>query len=88
MRDISWKMNGLTDGIEEMNQKRHRTLKSIKMLSELSGDTVQSANHVTESLKVQIESTKEMEKEAEKLKENMKLLEESVASFKLHQEEL
>ncbi len=88
MRDITLKMNGLTDGIEEMNAKRHNALKSIKKLSELSGDTVQSANQVTESLKVQVESTKEMENEALKLKENMKLLEESVASFKLHEDEL
>ncbi len=88
MRDITIRMNGLTNGIEEMNEKRHNALGSIKKLGELSEDTVQSANQVTESLKVQVESTKEMENEARKLKENMKLLEESVASFKLYEDEL
>lgn len=88
MHDISVKMNSLTDGIEEMNKKRHNALKSIKKIGELSVDTVESANKVTESLKEQVASTKEMEAEAEKLKENMKLLEQSVASFKLSKDEL
>lgn len=88
MRDISDKIGGLTGGIDEMNEKRHIALKSIKKLSELSEDTVQSANQVNESLKEQIASTREMEVEAQKLKENMEQLELAVASFKLSNDEI
>jgi methyl-accepting chemotaxis protein len=83
MLDISGKMSGLTDGVEEMNTKRHNTVKAIKRLGELSDETVDSANLVRESLKAQVESTREMEQEAQNLKENMEQLETAVASFKL-----
>ena len=77
-----------SDNVEEMNNERHAALRSIKAISELSEETVQSANQVNDSLKEQVTCTAVMEEEAERLKTNMKELEKAVATFKLAKEEI
>lgn len=88
MESIAERMQSLTRGIDEMNRKRHEAVKAVKRIGTLSEETVQSANAVSDSLEVQISCTKELEEEAEKLRNNMEKLQQSVTSFKLSKEEL
>lgn len=88
MDHLEEQMKMLTDDVEEMNEKRHAALSAMKNISKLSEDTVHSADQVNDALKIQITCTEEMEKEADRLKENMQELEKAVASFKLSKEEI
>ena len=88
MNHLAEQMKVLTDDVEEMNTKRHTALSAMKNISKLSEGTVHSADQVNDALRIQITCTEEMEQEADRLKENMKKLEEAVASFKLSEEEI
>ena len=88
MRKLEDQMKSVTDNVEEMNNERHAALRSIKAISGLSEETVQSANQVNDSLKEQVTCTAVMEEEAERLKTNMKELEKAVATFKLAKEDI
>lgn len=83
MEELMKNMKEVTESVEEMNQERKGALASIRIISDLSEDTVSSANEVSSSLEQQIASTDALEQEARKLEENMHELEAAVAGFKL-----
>lgn len=88
MNHLTEQMNLLTADVEAMNDKRFSAMSAMQNISRLSEGTVHSAEQMTEALEIQITSSEEMEQEATRLKENMKKLEEAVASFKLSQEDI
>lgn len=83
MSALTERIDTLTAEIDEMNKTRHEAVKAVKRIGDLSNDTIVSANSVNDSLEKQISCTEEMEREAGKLEENMRKLEDAVASFKL-----
>ncbi len=83
MEELVKNMQQVTEDVEEMNQERKIALSSIRTIHGLSEDTVQSANAVSRSLEQQIASAGSLEQEAKSLEENMRELEDAVASFKL-----
>lgn len=83
MEKLMENMREVTESVEEMNRERKGALASIRTISDLSGDTVHSANQVSSSLEQQIASVDMLEQEAKNLEQNMRELETAVAGFKL-----
>lgn len=83
MAQLSSQMESLTNDVQEMNNKRHETVKAVKRIGELSEDAISSAEAVNKSLEQQTYFTDVLEQEADKLGENMKKLEEAIEYFKL-----
>lgn len=70
------------------NKKKEEKGKAVRVIGELSKETVNSADAVRDSLGIQIECTRDLEKEAEALRNNMGKLEQAVGEFKLNNDEL
>ena len=87
MAGMEEEMKRLTQEIELMNQKRHEAVKTVKVIGDLSKETVQSADAVSDALNVQITCATDLEHEAEDLMKNMGRLKQAVAEFKLNHEE-
>lgn len=78
-------METLATEVEGMNMERKTTLQSIRSISELSGQLVQCSEQMNESLKLQTQAAAILTVEAGSMKENMKTLEATVATFKVEE---
>ncbi|MDD6305197.1 MAG: methyl-accepting chemotaxis protein [Lachnospiraceae bacterium] len=86
MEELMQNMNSVTQEVEKMNAERCAALESIRAIGEFSGNTVRSANEVSHSLEMQMQSADMLEQEAKHLEQNMSELQQAVAGFKLSDE--
>lgn len=77
------KMEQLAIEVEGMNNERRTTLSSIRSIGELSGDLVHFSEQMKESLQYQVKAAETLTEQAEKMKENMGTLKETVEIFKV-----
>lgn len=77
------KMERLAVEVEGMNNERRTTLSSIRSIGELSGDLVHFSEQMKESLQLQVKAAGTLTEQADKMKENMGTLKETVEIFKV-----
>lgn len=83
MESLIGSMQSISKEVEDMNQGRHETLKSIRRIGESSEHTVVAAAEVNNYLEKQMQSAESLKGETVKLKENMEQLQEAIQTFKL-----
>lgn len=79
-------MERLATEVEGMNNERKTAIASIRTIGELSGNLVQFSEQMNADLKQQVEAADIMTAEADKLKENMRNLKETIGTFRIDKE--
>ena len=83
MEKLVVSMEAVNTGMEEMNQDRYNTLKSIKRIGESSESTVKASGEISQYLESQMKSAERQKRETELLQESMNQLEEAIGTFRL-----
>ncbi len=83
LKSTTDEMERLAVQVEGMNNERGITLASIRSISELSEELVHFSEQMKESLHLQVDAAGALTHQADRLKENMEILEKAVRSFKV-----
>ena len=85
LKNVTDEMEQLAVKVEGMNNERGITLSSIRSISELSGDLVHFSEQMKESLRLQVDAAGMLTVQADRLKDNMTILEKAVQTFKVEE---
>lgn len=83
LKRVTDEMEQLSVKVEGMNNERKIMLSSIHSIGELSGDLVHFSEQMKESLHLQVDAAGTLTVQADRLKENMSILEKAVQTFKV-----
>lgn len=83
LKRVMDEMEQLSVKVEGMNNERKIMLSSIHSIGELSGDLVHFSEQMKESLHLQVDAAGTLTVQADRLKENMSILQKAVQTFKV-----